>query len=166
MPQLTYVQDRSVAIAGMLGDGWNGQDIRSFPASEAIVPGVLCEVVAGKVRPAQGTGQEIASVAGVAVYRDVYPPGGYAIGDMVPCLAKGRVWVSFIAGTGGTELELARVSHSSTVATDRGKFTDAAAAATAGSEVSGPLGVFRGTDNTATLALVELILPASPGVQA
>lgn len=160
MAQLTYPLTRSVAVAGMLADGWNGQDITSFPALEVIEAGRAVEVVvaSGGVRLPASTGDVLPLLAGVAVYKDTSPPGGYQIGDMVPVLRKGRVWAQF-SGTGATELEDARVYHSSTIATNRGKFTDAAADATATTEVSTNVAKFRGKSNSATLALVDLNLP-------
>jgi len=165
MPQTTYLTDRAIAVAGQLADGGNDIHIATWPASEVIPFGLAVEVVSGKVRLPQSTGQEIATFGGVAMYKDMAVPGGYAIGDMVPVLRKGRIWgVGSSTLTGATELEDAKVSHSSTVATDRGKFTDAASAATAGSEISGVVAKFRGSKSTTALVLVELNLP-SGGVQ-
>lgn len=160
MSQTTYLVDRLVAVAGMIAVG-DERHCATWPASEVIPFGRGVEVVSGQVRLYQSTGQDGASgLAGVAIYKDMHYAGGYQIGEMVPVLRVGQVWVDFV-GTGATELEDAKVSHSSTVTTDRGKFTDAASSATATTEVSSVVGKFRGAKATATLALVELNLPGA-----
>jgi len=162
--QTVYTLDHAVAYAGQIADVYIGQDITSFPASEVIPAGRMCEVVAGKARLVQGTGQDSTTLGGVSCYNAMAIPGGYQIGDMVPLLRNGRIWVDFV-GTGATELEDAKYSHSSTVATDRGKFTDAASAAGAGVEVSAVVGKFRdrpaGPGGSPAIACVELRLPAT-----
>lgn len=160
--QLTYGLDHVVATPGQIGDASNAAEYTSFPASEAIPFGRFVEVPAGGTtcRLPQGTGQEINGLVGVSVYRDAMPPGGYQIGDEVTILRRGRIWVEF-NGTGATELEDARVKHSSTIVTHRGKATDAAADGTATTEISGVNGKFRGANSLSTVALVEINLPGA-----
>lgn len=165
MSQTVYTLDHAVAYAGQIADVWLAQDLTSFPASEVIPAGRMCEVTAGKARLAQSTTQDVVAgvgVGGVSVYNAMAIAGGYQIGDMVPLLRKGRIWVDFV-GTGATELEDAKYKHSSTVATDRGKFTDAASDATATTEVSSIVGKFRdrpaGPGGSPAIACVELNLP-------
>lgn len=164
LPQTTYNQFASVAVAGMLYDGVLNTDKCAYPASEVIPFGRACEVVNGAVRLCQGTTQEVPNLIGVSIYKDAHYAGGYQIGEMVPLLRKGRIWVELAAGTtGAVELEGANVSHSSTIPTDRGKFTDAAANGTAGTEISSAVGKFRTSKATGAtgLAVVELNLSAS-----
>lgn len=164
MSQTSYTLDHAVAYAGQIADVWLGTDVSSYPAGEVIPPGRMCEVVAGVARLAQSTGDGSAdNLIGVSIYKAMAVPGGYQIGDMVPCLRKGRIWVDFV-GTGATELEAARYKHASVTATDRGKFTDAAAASGADAEVSGVVGVFRnrpaGPGGSPAIACVDLVLPS------
>lgn len=165
MSQTSYTLDHAVAYAGQIADVWLAQDLTSFPASEVIPAGRMCEVTAGKARLAQSTTQDVVAgvgVGGVSVYNAMAIAGGYQIGDMVPLLRKGRIWVDFV-GTGATELEDAKYKHFSVTATDRGKFTDAASAAGADAEVSSIVGKFRdrpaGPGGSPAIACVELNLP-------
>lgn len=168
--QTAYNIDRGIALAGMLAD--NGPDtvIEAWPASEVIPAGVMCEIVSGAARVTRSTGQDSPTLGGVSVFKGMVEynagNGEYRIGDMVPLLRKGRIWgVTASTLTAATELKDASYAHSSTVATDRGKFTDAAPSATATSEVSSVIGKFRGSRNAATpsagLAKVEINLPSS-----
>jgi hypothetical protein len=163
MPQTSYSLAPAVALAGMLADHGD-KEITSRPAAEVIPPGravviksdgtVELPKTAGAAIPASGTG----SLLGIAFYENYAPAGGYQIGDMVPILRKGRVWVDF-SGTLATDNEAVNISHSSTVDTDRGKFTDAATSTTAGSEITAfSKGIARGNAGAA-LACVEINLP-------
>lgn len=164
MSQTTYNLVQGIAVPGLVADGRPHAEFTGrFPASEIIPPGRFCEVVAGKVRLAQGTGQDSATEAGISVYKAMLEPqtgGEYQIGDLVPLLRKGAIWVEIAATSGSiTELEDAHYSHSSTITTNRGKFTDEAPAATAGTEISRVIGKFLGANATATLARVAIDLP-------
>lgn len=161
MPQTTYADAPTSALAGMLADS-GPKDIASYPASEVIPPGRVCVLKSdGTCELPKNTGAMPTSGAGapigISTYLSMAPPGGYQIGDMVPLVRKGRVWAEF-TGTGASDLEVMNVSHSSTTATHRGKVTDAATATTAGSEVSAlPTAVAR--KGITGLALVEINLP-------
>jgi hypothetical protein len=61
----------------------------------------------------------------------------YKAGDMVPCLRRGRVYMSYNGGTPAT-LTQANIKHSSTIATYRGQVTASATSAGAGTEISDP----------------------------
>lgn len=166
MAQTVYNQDRAVAVAGQRGDAYLGEDVTGFPAGEVIPAGRMCEVVSGLLRLAQSTGDgSTDALAGISLYDGFQNyQGAYQIGDMVPCLRKGRVWVDVSSTmTGATELEIAKYTHSSTIATDRGKFTDAAASASAGVEIATFSGKFRNRPAGATgatgLVQVEINLP-------
>lgn len=161
MPQTVYTQYMTVqGVPGQLHGYADPKHFVSFTCSEDIPCGRAVEVVNGLARLPQGTGQEIPLLAGVSVYTDMMYAGGYKAGEQVLLLRKGTIWVEF-TGTGPTEFEVARISHSSTVATNRGKFTDAAADGTATTEVSAEAGRFRSDRGTTSVALVELNLSAS-----
>lgn len=159
--QTTYNLDRPVAVAGQINDT-DDIVVRSWPCGATpILPGMFVEVLNDVVQPAKSTGQEIAKPAGVAIYKDMLEPGGYVQGNLVPVMRKGQIWAIYSGTSIPTDLQDAKVSHSSTVATANGTFTDAASAATAGSEVTGALAKFSGKSSTLTLVLVELDIPRS-----
>lgn len=161
MPQTSYAASPTIAVAGMLADTGD-KDIASYPAAEVIPAGRVCVLKSDGTcelpknegaLPTSGAGAPI----GVSCYLSASPPGGYQIGDMVPLVRKGRVWAEF-EGTGATDLEVMNVRHSSTVATHRGKVTDAATSTSEGVEISAlPRTVAR--KGTTGLALVEVNLP-------
>lgn len=160
MPQTTYADAPTIALAGMLADSGN-YDISSYPAAEDIPPGRLCEIKSdGTIELPKGT--TLGNPAGVSCYLSMSPPGGYKAGDMVPCVRKGRVWADF-TGTGATDGEAVKVRHASddsnSEAQHRGKFTDAAASVTVGQEKSAfSRAVFRQGIST-TLAKVDVNFP-------
>lgn len=161
--QTSYQQDLSIAVAGMFADGDQDTSVTSYPASEVILPGRVCVVKAdgtcelpktAGAMPTSGAG----SVLGVSLYADSAPPGGYQIGDMVPILRRGKVWAEFV-GTAATDLQVLNIKNSSTIATDRGKFTTDATSTTAGVEVSAaPRTVARKMSGT-TLVKVDINIP-------
>lgn len=167
MSQTSYQIDRNAAVAGLVADASTTDEFRgSWAASEVIPAGRMCEVVAGKVRLAQGTGQDSTTLAGVSVYKAMHEPnptagtGEYQIGQLVPLMSKGTIWVS-VAATSAVPTELldAKYSHSSTLTVNRGMFTTEASSASAGVEISAVVGKFRGSNASATLAKVEINLP-------
>jgi hypothetical protein len=171
MSQTTYSNDLSLALPGQLdGDGADAFEIASAAAFEDIEPGrALVLRSDGKVEypknagalPTSGAG----SLFGVSCLNGAMPPYGsgsvasYKAGDMVPCLRRGRV-VAQTVGTAPTPLATSNISHSSTVATDRGKFTIAATSTGAGTEVSAsPRSQFRTGAQGTNLALLDINLP-------
>lgn len=157
--QLSYSLYPSAAVPGQLGD-LTSNDIDSAPAAEVINPGRLLQIASDgvSVQQVQNTSGDTTtppSSVGVAVLKTAREGGGatgvtaygiggvtYAVGEMVPFVRKGRIFAEW-KGTTQTAFGTPRVYHSSTTATDRGKFTDAAAASTAGSEVSPAGSAFR-----------------------
>lgn len=169
--QTDYSLNPQVAVAGQTVLSHPTQVV-SYPASAAIMPGQLLEVVSGKVRPAQAGTGALKPIVGVAKFKDthVVPPFGssadadvYQIGEMVPVVRKGRVWSLWSAG-GVTQGELVALAyvHSSDGSHEQGYFTDHAQVTTTGQEVDAcPQGILsvQATGST-TLCLVELNLPA------
>jgi hypothetical protein len=139
MPQTSYSIDNPAAVPGMLMDNDEDCVIVPFVAAGAIPFGVGLELDSSgtKVQLPQGTGAPVAQFAGVSVYKDTLEPGGYAAGDIVHVLRKGRVAVTTVgtAPAATDALTAANLSHSSNTATDRGKFTKAATSGTVGSEI-------------------------------
>jgi len=155
--QTTHSLDNTAVLSGMKWDNASDQQIVSFIASEAIPAGRMVELASGMVRLPQATGQP-SKIVGCALYQASLPPGGYAAGDVVAVMRRGRVVCDFT----GTQTQLAtlNVSHSSTVATNRGKVTDAAGAATAGSEIADGLSIVCFKDpGVSGLTVAELNLP-------
>jgi len=104
---------------------------------------------------------ETESVGGIPRGKVLLEPGGYVAGNLVPIMRKGQIWGIYSGSSIPTDLQDAKVSHSSTVATNNGTFTDATSSATAGSEVTGALAKYSGSNSTSTLVLVELDIPRS-----
>jgi len=150
--QQTYNQFPAFAQPGMLSD-LTYNEIRMFPAFEVIQPGVLVELASDGLSciQAQETGNTpINTQLGISVLLTAreaagafgltpYGVGGpaYNIGDSVPVLVRGSIYAAWSGTTqhafGSTQVNY---YHSSTIATTRGVFTDAASSATVGSEVS------------------------------
>ncbi len=159
MPQTTYTNDLSASLAGMLADD-GAYDIVSYAAAEAIPPGRQCVLNSSNtLELPQDT--SYAKPVGVSCYLSASPPGTYAIGDMVPCVRRGRVWAETTGSAPGQLVE-ANVNHSSTVATDRGKFTTSVVSAGVGTEVAdaGPV-AFVKPAASGNLALVEVNFPGN-----
>lgn len=164
MSQTVYNVDRTAALAGMLADSGD-VDVVSYPAGEDIESGRVVVLGAnGTVGVPSAT--TLTKVVGVAIYRPSVEQAigggsaGYKAGEMVSVLRKGRIWAQF---TGGTQAALGAVNvhHSSTTATNRGKFTNSATSSTAGAEITAaPEGVITHKVGTSTLVQVSLNLPA------
>lgn len=177
--QLTYPMFPAFALAGQLADlAYN--EIVTFPAAEVINPGRLLEMAADglSVQQVQQTGATLNPV-GVAILQTAREGSGavgiqpygvqgptYNIGDPVPVLMRGRIYAAW-SGTLQTPftVTLLNVFHSSTIATNRGIFTDTATSAGAGVEITL---VPRSVRNRQALAgsgsivLLDLNLPGSP----
>lgn len=165
--QSTYSVDYPICQLGQLADTGTKEEV-SYPAAEAIPFGRAVELdsTGTKVQLVQGTGQAIAKLVGVSILDATKEPdpaggGGYKIGEVVRVLRKGRIYAEF-SGTTDAALVNANIYHSSTIATNRGKFTDVAGAAGAGVEVdSSGFAKFMRPINAsqAGACLVELNLP-------
>ena len=157
--QTAYTVLPAVGLSGqILDDAFNL--ITSYPAGELISVGRACEVVAGVLRMCQTTGAALGNVVGVSCYIGAREPGQFAIGDMVPVLRRGKIFADW-NGTTQVEFAVPNVNHSSTIATNRGVFTDAATSAGAGVEIAAaPSGCIEvRPTGMATVCLVELNLP-------
>lgn len=159
--QSAYNTDLTVAIAGQLVD--RGEVVGRYQCSEEIPFGRFVELhTDGKLRLPQGTGADIAKPVGIAMYRAALEPSvtGYKIGEYVPVVRKGKVWAEIVTGATVADLTDAKVYHSSTIATDRGKVGSAAEAAGVGVEIDAIAGKvqFDGPKSGTTLALVSLNL--------
>lgn len=167
MPQTSYSQDHVAAIAGQLVDRGDGSKARGrYECSESIGFGLIPELhTDGKLRLPQTAGAVGKLMGGVA-YNASLPPRddgsyGYQAGDFqVPVQRRCSMWIQYTGTAPGVETQ-AKVSSSSTVATNRGKVTGDAANATAGTEIYAMPGTNVIKVDTATgLALVEFNLPA------
>ena len=179
--QQTYNQFPAFAEPGQLAD-LAYAEIHSFPAAEVIQPGRLLMMASDglSVKQAQESGadtQLTTVLVGVSLLQTAressgafnitpYGVGGpqYNIGDMVPVLMRGRVYAEW---KGTTQLAFSvamNVYCSSTVATDRGKITDAAVSAGGGTEIS-LIGVGVRTrqvlPNTGNIVLIDINLPGA-----
>ncbi len=107
IPQVTYAQVPPVAFAGMVADS-GFTDTESAVAEEALDAGlgVVVGTTGGAtptvVKPAASG--DLALLKGVTMYLAAREPTGtanrYAIGDAVPCLTQGRIWVQIDATSG------------------------------------------------------------------
>jgi hypothetical protein len=146
--QSTYVEFSPLANPGQLVDmAYN--EIVSFMAAEVINPGRAVEMASDglSIQQTQQTSTTFAPV-GVAILktaRESQGPAGvtglgveglaYQAGEMVPVLMRGRIYAEW-KGTTQTAFGMPNAYHSSTVATDRGKLTDAGTSAGAGTEIA------------------------------
>lgn len=166
--QTTFTVDNPICQLGQIADGTSVKEEVAYVAAEAIPFGRMVELDATgtKVQLPQGsTVNAIAKPVGVSIYDATKEPdtvgGGYKIGEVVRVLRKGRIYAEF-SGTTDAALTSANVFHSSTIATNRGKFTDTAGNAGVGVEVdSQNLAKFVRPINAsqAGACLVELNLP-------
>lgn len=122
----------------------------TYFACEAIQPGRFIELNSGGsrwIQQVQDTGNAALPTLGVtrldtsrenpgSADLSTYVGGAaFNIGDPVPVVRHGSIFVGW-SGTTQVLNSVMNISHSSTVATNRGTLTDAATSATAGSEVS------------------------------
>lgn len=142
MPQTSHPMDPDVALPGMVyGNG--PQKIRRLIATEAIPFGRLVELdlsadANGEKCRLPQTATPVGKIMGVALFQETRDAGGYAIGDVVPVLVEGDVYVSFTGTTDSPEVVLkvrSASDDSNSEAQHRGKLTDAAASVVVGSEI-------------------------------
>ena len=158
--------------------------IETFTAIEVINPGRFVEVASDglSVQQVQGTsssdttGHFYKTCLGVSIMKTAregagasgvtaYGVGGpaYAIGDPVPVLRRGRIFAEW-KGTTQPAFGQAQVYHSSTIATDRGKVTDASVGQGAGTEISYlPAGVLTRyvLPGTGPVVLIDVNFPSA-----
>lgn len=145
--QVSYSLYPAVGVPGMLADN-EVNHIVSFQAAETINPGRAVELAADgvSVQQVQGTGGSAYPFMGFAILltsregtgnanTGAAQGGIYSAGDEVPVLRKGSLFAEW-KGTTQPAYAVPNVYHSSTIATDRGKITDAGTSAGAGTEVS------------------------------
>lgn len=152
--QVTYSLYPAAAAPGMIADIAHNM-ILSFVAAETINPGRLLELASDgtsciQVQRTQGSSDAALSTtgllgfsvletarAGVGDSNLTTATGGapFLAGDMVPVLRRGVMFAEW-KGTTQTAYAPPNVYHSSTVATDRGKLTDATVSHGSGTEVS------------------------------
>jgi hypothetical protein len=159
MPQSSYDLDNTAALAGQVVE--KGRVVGRYQAAEEIPAGRFVVLNAdGKLELPQDTA--LGKVVGVSMYRSSREPEAWQADDYVPVLRAGTIWVESTAST-PADLASANVRHSSTISTHRGKVTDAATSAGAGTEISDPGPVlFYDVDSAEVpsgLALVELAFP-------
>jgi hypothetical protein len=173
--QTSYVMFPDFAQPGQLADH-TMNEIASFTAAEVINPGRAVEIAADglSVQQVQQTGttfnpvgisvlltaREGAGAVGIAPYG--IGGAAYAIGDTVPVLLRGRIYAEW---SGTTQPSFAAIDtfHSSTISTNRGKFTDAGTSAGAGVEIA-THAAFRtrmALPNSGTIILIDVNLPGA-----
>jgi len=174
--QLTYPMFSAFAVPGQLADvAYN--EIQSFPCAETVQFGRAVEMASDglSIQQPQQTGSTFSPV-GVSVLqtaREGSGPSGvtafgvagpqFNTGDMAPVLLRGRIYAEW-KGTTQTAFAMPNVYHSSTIATDRGKFTDAATSTVAGSEVANAGHTFRtrqALTGSGNLVLLDVNLPGA-----
>jgi hypothetical protein len=179
--QQTYNQFPAFAQPGQLAD-LAYAEIVSFPAAEVIQPGrgVMMAADGLSVQQMQESGassQVTTTLVGISLLITAKESSGpfnitpfgvggpqYNIGDSVPVLQRGRVYAEWKGTTQTSFSNAYNMYTSSTIATDRGKITDAATSAGAGTEVSvlGP--GFRGRQalpGTGNIVLIDVNLPGA-----
>lgn len=129
MPQQTYSLDTGRALPGQPVDP--RVKVGKYAASEDIPAGRMVALHTDGTLRLYRSGDKM---LGISIYRSSKDPGTYVAGDLVPVLREGSIYAEFI-GTAATDLVTANISGSTTIATDRGKLTDAAVSAVAGTEV-------------------------------
>lgn len=174
--QTTYNMFTAFGQPGQLAD-MAYAEIVSFPAAETIQPGRAVEIASDglSVQMVQQTGTtfkpvgvsllQTAREGSGAVGITAYGIGGpaYAAGETVPVLMRGRVYAEW-KGTTQTAFGNPNCYHSSTLAADRGKFTDAGTSAGAGTEVAAagnPFRVRQQLPGTGSIVLLDVNLPGA-----
>lgn len=174
--QQTYPMFSAFAEPGQLADvAYN--EIVSFPAAEVIQPGRAVEIAADglSVQMVQQTSTTFRPI-GVSILMTAregsgaqgitaYGVGGvqYNLGDTVPVLMRGRIYAEW-KGTTQTAFGNPNCYHSSTLAADRGKFTDTATSAGAGVEIAAagnPFRVRQALPGTGSIVLLDVNLPGA-----
>ena len=147
--QAVYNLFPTLAQPGQLSDlAYN--EIQSFVAAEVIFPGRAVEIAADglSVQQCQQTSTTF-NPLGISVLKTAREGQGplgvtgfsgvegasYQVGEVVPVLMRGRIFAEW-SGTTEVSFAVPNVFHSSTIATNRGKFTDTATSAAAGVEVA------------------------------
>lgn len=173
--QTAYSATPAIGVPGMLADGGHDRRIDTMivAAGQTIPFGAVVEDVGdGTCRLPGDTGNPGAfALCGVAVMsvarEQSFTPGvgsagaAYTAGEAIPVLRRGRIFALW-SGTTQVARATPNVTHSSTT-NSKGYFTDAAAASTAGSEISaavttGGCSLVRPT-GAAGFCLVDLNLP-------
>lgn len=156
-PQTTYTLDETAAIAGQVVEArsYAGR----YDCSEAILPGLAVALhTDGKLRLPRHSDK----ILGIAPYRAALPAGGYATGDRIAVVRSGQVWCV----TGGsaqptvTALQKPNIMASTTIATDRGKFTGDASSASAGVEIDVAPNGTEAVKNSTGICLVKFEYPS------
>lgn len=174
--QQTYNMFNPLADPGQLADlAYN--EMTSYPAAEVINPGRAVELASDglSIQQCQQTSTTFKPI-GVAVELTAREGQGavgftgygvqglaYQIGDIVPVLTRGRIYAEW---KGTTQVAGANPNayHSSTIATDRGKFTDAGTSAGAGTEVAAagnPFRIRQVLPGTGAIVLIDVNLPGA-----
>ena len=181
--QQTYSQFPTFAVPGQLAD-LAYAETQSYPAYEIIQPGRVIMMASDglSIQQAQQStadvsfGSGTAGAVGISLLQTAregsgaynitaYGVGGpqYNIGDIVPVLQRGRMYAEW-KGTTQTVMAMPNVYCSSTTATDRGKLTDASAAATSGSEVANAghaIRVRQALPGSGSIVLVDVNFPGA-----
>jgi len=176
--QTAYNQFPAFALPGQLAD-LTYNEIRSYTAAEVIQPGRLLALASDglSVQQVQETGDTtLTTLVGVSVLLTAreasgafgitaYGVGGpqYNIGDTVPVLVRGAIYGEW-KGTTQTGHGMPNYYHSSTIVTDRGKFTDASISAGAGTEISNSghaIRVRQALPGTGNIVLLDVNLPGA-----
>lgn len=123
----------------MLADRDPGQLFISAIAAEDVLPGRVVELdptdtTVMKCRLPQ-TASAVGKILGIVVYSSADQVGSFKAGAEVRILRRGRIYAEFNGTTGSDMMTNLNVNSSSTVATNRGKLTDAATSAGAGTEI-------------------------------
>lgn len=175
--QLSVTMFPNYAEPGQPGD-LSYNEVRSFQANEVIQPGRMVELSSDglTIQQVQATGNQAPKSMGIvlntltregsgAIGLTAYGVGGpqYNLGDMVPVMFRGSVYAEW-QGTTQTAGGQPNVYHSSTVATDRGKLTDAATSAGVGTEISlagSGIRVRQVLTGSGNIVLVDVNLPGA-----
>jgi hypothetical protein len=174
--QQTYSLFPPFAEPGQIAD-CTYNEIQSFIAAEVIQPGRAVEIASDglSVQQVQQSGSTLSPIGfsvwvaareGAGAYGiTAYGVGGpqYNIGDTVPVLMRGRLYVEW-KGTTQTAFGTPNVYHSSTTAADRGKLTDASTSTVAGSEVATApmtIRVRQTLSGSGNIALVDVNMPGA-----
>lgn len=148
MPQLNY---NLRSIPGVPGGRYNptfSDLIESYPAAAVVPFGVAVQLgTDNTVRPlnTSTTGAPPAKMVGCSLFdparEQSYPysasanNGAYQVGEMVPVLHRGSIYVLQDAGGTWTQLGTLNVWHSSDASHNQGVFTFTATQSTAGAEI-------------------------------